>query len=170
MIKPQPLVLAALALLCAPAWAQVYRCPDASGRTVIQQTPCAGSGDLVGVDMKKREAAQRAQKQADQERFEREEAEREKMRADLQHSERRRQQRLKAAGVDCPAEMPFEPAVGMKEVAFLDCTHLGRLGHESVNETKTAAGTLRQYVFKPDHASSVRYVYTRNGEVTAIQR
>lgn len=38
MIKPQPLVLAALALLCAPAWAQVYRCPDASGRTVIQLT------------------------------------------------------------------------------------------------------------------------------------
>ena len=46
MIKPQPLVLAALALLCAPAWAQVYRCPDASGRTVIQQVPCAGGQQM----------------------------------------------------------------------------------------------------------------------------
>lgn len=46
MIKPQPLVLAALALLCAPAWAQVYRCPDASGRTVIQQMPCAGGKEM----------------------------------------------------------------------------------------------------------------------------
>ena len=46
MIKPQPPVLAALALLCAPAWAQVYRCPDASGRTVIQQMPCAGGKEM----------------------------------------------------------------------------------------------------------------------------
>jgi len=33
--------LAAL-LLAAPAMAQIYKCPDASGRTVIQQVPCAG--------------------------------------------------------------------------------------------------------------------------------
>ena len=46
MIKPQPLVLAALALLCSPAWAQVYKCPDASGRTVIQQVPCMGGQQM----------------------------------------------------------------------------------------------------------------------------
>ena len=32
----------ALTAACMPAMAQVYRCPDASGRTVIQQMPCAG--------------------------------------------------------------------------------------------------------------------------------
>lgn len=34
-----PLVLFIAAL---PAAAQVYKCPDATGRTVIQQVPCAG--------------------------------------------------------------------------------------------------------------------------------
>lgn len=37
----------ALALTaCAPAMAQVYKCPDAGGRTVIQQVPCAGGKEL----------------------------------------------------------------------------------------------------------------------------
>ncbi|MFD2379166.1 DUF4124 domain-containing protein [Ottowia pentelensis] len=30
-------------LLAAPAMAQIYKCPDASGRTVIQQVPCMGA-------------------------------------------------------------------------------------------------------------------------------
>ena len=47
MIKTPPLALAALALLCSPAWAQVYKCPDASGRTVIQQMPCAGGKEMA---------------------------------------------------------------------------------------------------------------------------
>lgn len=36
------------ALLCCalPVAAQVYRCPDASGRTVIQQLPCTGGTQL----------------------------------------------------------------------------------------------------------------------------
>ena len=35
-------LMAAALLLAAPAMAQIYKCPDASGRTVIQQVPCAG--------------------------------------------------------------------------------------------------------------------------------
>lgn len=35
-------LLWAALLLAAPAWGQVYKCPDVSGRTVIQQLPCAG--------------------------------------------------------------------------------------------------------------------------------
>ena len=38
--------LLALAALSAPALAQVYKCPDASGRTVLQQAPCAGGAQL----------------------------------------------------------------------------------------------------------------------------
>lgn len=37
--------LAAL-MLTAPAMAQIYKCPDADGRTVIQQQPCAGGKTL----------------------------------------------------------------------------------------------------------------------------
>ena len=42
------MVLAALFALAWPAMAQVYKCPDASGRTVMQQMPCAG-GKTVDV-------------------------------------------------------------------------------------------------------------------------
>ncbi|MFV0678987.1 DUF4124 domain-containing protein [Ottowia sp.] len=36
----------AATLVALPAAAQVYKCPDASGRTVIQQMPCAGGAEL----------------------------------------------------------------------------------------------------------------------------
>lgn len=39
-------LLWAALLLAAPAWGQVYKCPDASGRTVIQQLPCTGGQAL----------------------------------------------------------------------------------------------------------------------------
>jgi len=40
------LLAAALLLSTAPALAQVYKCPDAGGRTVIQQMPCAGGSEM----------------------------------------------------------------------------------------------------------------------------
>lgn len=45
MTKRSAAALAAL-LLAAPAMAQIYKCPDASGRTVIQQLPCEGGKAL----------------------------------------------------------------------------------------------------------------------------
>lgn len=54
----EALALAAL-LLAAPAWGQVYKCPDASGRTVIQQLPCAG-GKTLDVKPASGRAASRA--------------------------------------------------------------------------------------------------------------
>ena len=44
MMKKAAIALAMAA--CAPAMAQVYKCPDAGGRTVIQQIPCAGGKEL----------------------------------------------------------------------------------------------------------------------------
>ena len=41
--------LAAGLLVCAPAWAQVYKCRAADGRMVFQQAPCAGGGGKVDV-------------------------------------------------------------------------------------------------------------------------
>lgn len=45
-MKPQVMVLALMAVGSAHAQAQIYKCPDAGGRTVIQQTPCAGGQPL----------------------------------------------------------------------------------------------------------------------------
>lgn len=41
--------LAAGLLVCAPAWAQVYKCRAADGRMVFQQAPCADGGGKVDV-------------------------------------------------------------------------------------------------------------------------
>ena len=41
------IAMVALCALTLPAAAQVYKCPDASGRTVIQQTPCAGGQQMT---------------------------------------------------------------------------------------------------------------------------
>lgn len=38
------IAMVALCALALPAAAQIYKCPDGSGRTVIQQTPCTGGG------------------------------------------------------------------------------------------------------------------------------
>ena len=50
MIKPQPLVLAALALLCAPAWAQ-YKCTGAGGRVTYSDVPCPSTQKKEEVKM-----------------------------------------------------------------------------------------------------------------------
>lgn len=42
------MAIAAMAALSGAATAQVYRCPDASGRTLIQQVPCMG-GERMNV-------------------------------------------------------------------------------------------------------------------------
>ena len=41
-MNQRTVLILALLPLTTPAMAQIYKCPDASGRTVIQQMPCAG--------------------------------------------------------------------------------------------------------------------------------
>lgn len=36
-------VLLAALLFAAPAWAQIYKCPDANGKTKFQDKPCQGA-------------------------------------------------------------------------------------------------------------------------------
>jgi len=45
-MKPQMMALAFLAVGVSHAQAQVYKCPDPHGRTVIQQAPCTGGQEL----------------------------------------------------------------------------------------------------------------------------
>ena len=82
-----------------------------------------------------------------------------------------RRKKLAASGVPCEeSNMPEMPSIGMKEATFLDCTWVGRGSSEAVNETVTAGGTTRQYVYKRAHTNNRYYIYTRNGVVSAIQR
>ena len=41
-MKASSIGIILIASCAGGAWAQVYKCPDASGKTVIQQLPCAG--------------------------------------------------------------------------------------------------------------------------------
>lgn len=47
-----------IAACACPASAQVYKCQDSSGRAVLQQTPCLGSGPRVADELKARESSQ----------------------------------------------------------------------------------------------------------------
>lgn len=180
-------IMTMLALvLCAPAMAQVFKCPDTSGRTVFQQVPCPGSGSVVKAEPKPAEnvlterqknraavaawAAKRAS-ESDSDH----EAAAQKQR-EIDHSiavaaENRRDGMLKDAGIKCDVDkMRAEPSIGMTEAEFVGCTVLGRYGKSHINETTTARGTSRQYVFRGARPSETRYVYTENGKVTAIQK
>ena len=46
MIKQTVFMVMATVVACAPAMAQIYKCPDASGRAVIQQMPCTNGKKL----------------------------------------------------------------------------------------------------------------------------
>lgn len=150
-------LLGALLITSAPAWAANKCVID--GKTVYQQAPCPGGGPTVGEDMKRREAEKDAAQEARRRQLE-------VQLKPMADAEQARQDRLKAAGITCP-DAPLAPAVGMSEVMFRECSFLGR-NPDRINETETAAGITRQYVF--GGGRSVRYVYTRKGVITAIQR
>ena len=60
------------------------------------------------------------------------------------------------------------PVIGMSEQRMLKCTVLGRGGTlELVNTTEVAGSVTRQF---RDKAVVLKYVYTRNGVVTGVQR
>jgi hypothetical protein len=76
---------------------------------------------------------------------------------------------VSAARSACGGTLPDLPTIGMTEGTFKRCTMLGVLvAPETVNETETAAGVSKQYVFKKD--IGIHYLYFRNGVITAIQK
>lgn len=200
--------LAALAISGA-ASAQVYKCPDASGRTVMQQTPCAGgqkvivqpaSGDgrsdmqrsldasmerigrarkefMQEMDAKnasREQAAQHAQTlRAQTAQREKEAAEAEqKRRADhLAASLAEMQKKLSpdAIAKDCGTpNIPEIPSIGMDEARMHRCTLIGRSDALQLVDTIEIQGSVtKQFRSTLD---SVKFVFTRNGRVSAIHR
>lgn len=75
---------------------------------------------------------------------------------------------IKAVTKKCaPSGFVDEPVIGITEDRFRNCTFVAE--HISkINETQTANTTSRQYVIKDN--IGIKYVYTRNGMVTSIQR
>lgn len=76
---------------------------------------------------------------------------------------------VEIAQKECGAAFKEYPTIGMTEAQFKKCTEFGiRVKPTTVNETETAAGVSKQYVYSADW--EIRYLYVRKGVVTAIQR
>ena len=144
-----------LIMICVPAWA-VEKCTGADGKVTFQNMPCAVPGITVAEDIKLK--AQKRKEDAAKPQFTVIDVEANSTTA-----------RFDAARTACGGTLPDFPTIGMTEGTFKRCTVLGAIvAAESVNETETAAGVTKQYVYKKD--VGVRYVYLRNGVITAIQR
>ena len=171
---------------CVPAMAQVYKCPDASGRTVLQQTPCAGGARVdakppappsqptrptaksvmtpaeIARDFEAQVQAPHIQRELAIGRGTREAAGRDAVH-NLRQVHEERAERCDGGPV------LQEPVIGMKESSFLRCTRFARQWDaRRVNETETQLGISRQYVYST--GAPINYVYTVNGKVTGIQR
>lgn len=149
------------ALLATPTWA-INKCIQ-DGRVVYQEYACPSSGELVGDEVARREA-QAQQHKAETERR------RTAPQGMVQISDPREQSRKLQREKMCKGKFYDEPVVGMTEDVLQNCTRFWeRYGAGArVNETETRAGISRQYVFRL--RDNIRYLYTTNGIVTAIQR
>lgn len=178
------------AMLWAALWvatgasAQVYKCPDAGGRVVMQQIPCAGPAAAP------RDAGQTQPVPASQKKVMTPSEISKAFDEQVQSPEIQKRLAIgmgtkEAAGWDARARsrevreaaeercgtgrVVAEPSVGMTENQFLRCTHFARQWDpRRVHETETALGVSKQYAYPP--GAPITYVYVHGGKVTTIQR
>lgn len=164
----------AAAFAAAPAWA-VNKCTAEDGKVSYQQQPCAGQGTKISAGPDTRDdpearVATKSQYEIDMEA--RDQAD-QKFKSDRQvwrnGQDEERRQRLNRAVSRCGDRYREEPSIGMSEADFLNCTRFG-LAFEAtkVNETQALAGTTKQFVYRSAHP--IKFVYIRDGLVSAIQR
>lgn len=161
------LVLGA-AVIAAPAWA-ANKC-TIDGRVVYQDQPCPGTGMSVAEDMANKQAARARAEKAREAAAAKPPPTPVKDEYQLQAEARLREidEKVATAKAKC-SSFPSHPTVGMKEEQFLRCTYFGlAITPERINETETAAGVTKQYVYRT--VADIKYLYTRNGVVTGIQR
>ena len=169
MIKPAFFLSAAL-IAAAPAWA-VNKCTGPDGKTVFQDAPCAKSGITVGEDLERKKEQKRETEAALSARNKAENSVTEDIQRRVQAAMRKSDDALSEARARCKNGVPEYPSVGMSEAEFRGCTQFGVLfSHENINETETSAGISKQYVYSRGGSAGIRFVYTRNGVVSAIQR
>ena len=163
-------------LAAGPVWA-VNKCTGSYGQTIYQEAPCAGSGITVAEDVARKQAAV-VQKQVEDDQAvaaqkAKQDADREAMRADIQKKVQAAMEKndtvIAKAKAACTGGFSDYPTIGMAEQKFQNCTTWGLLNRaDSVNQTETASGVSKQFVYPSGR--EIRYLYTVNGRVTAIQR
>lgn len=128
----------------------VFKCQE-GGQTVFKDHPCGGAQGTVAEDMARKELE-----------FKKRQQEKE---AAAQQRAADETARLKLCGGKPVVDYP---EVGMTESHFLNCTGIGIFrAWKSINQTETTSGVQRQYVIG---SLGLKYVYTRNGMVTGLQR
>ena len=131
----------------------VFKCQE-GGQTVFKDHPCGGAQGTVADDMARKELEFKKRKQEQD--------------AAVQQRAVDDAALLKLCGGKPVVDYP---EVGMTESHFLNCTSVGRSKFWTVNETQTSNGISRQYVITTNYyVHIVKYIYTRNGMVTGLQR
>lgn len=144
------LTLTALLLAAAPASAQIYKCPDAGGRTVFQQVPCTGGSKL---DVQ----ATNGTTQTD-------------LQAAFEAAHQARMKVLAQTNADCDARGVKELVLGMNQDDAMCVT--GWRFPKTTNTTQTAGGVRQQVVYGgfDKYDDPPKYLYFENGKLTAIQK
>lgn len=155
--------LAAFAV--TPAWA-VNKCTSPNGQIVFQDAPCQG----VATGAEDATRRDRVAVQQQEQRKAKVDAEIEAWEAKKKATGFKTDEELLAeAQAKCGRDMQTYPTIGMTEYKFKNCTTWGLLVQpDTVNETKTTAGDTKQFVYPVGR--EIRYIYTRSGLVSAIQR
>ena len=168
MIRAALLTLACLAV--SPVWA-INKCTGPDGKVSFQDAPCAKSGITVGEDLERKKEQKREAEAALSARNKAENAITEDVQRRVQVAMRKSDEALSEARARCKNGVPEYPSVGMSEADFRGCTQFGVLfPDENINETETSAGISKQFVYSRGGSAGIRFVYTRNGVVSAIQR
>lgn len=164
----------------------IHKCTASDGSVAYQEQPCSSSKKSSVVTVVP--TRQQAQKQAEEKaakaalaaaaaRAKVRETEQAEQKAKAEAERKAKEEKISkdteakmvATEARCGKPVPQVPFVGMKEERFLSCTWLGAFGDYTINETQTARGLSRQYVFS-DALQWARYVYTVNGIVAVIQK
>lgn len=169
-MKTKSVLFAAALLLGAPAWA-INNCTGADGKAVFQDAPCAKSGITVAEDLERKREQQREKDAAPATRKKADNTTTEDVQRRLHAATKKSDEALAAARARCKNGVPEYPVIGMSEADFRGCTQFGVLfQHKDMNQTETTAGISKQYVYSGSESAGIRFVYTRDGVVTAIQR
>lgn len=130
----------------------VFKCQE-GGQTVFKDHPCGGAQGTVAEDMARKELEFKKRQQ------EKEAAAQQRTADDAA--------RLKICG---GKPVVTYPEIGMTESHFLNCTEIGiQKVWKTINQTETVSGIQRQYVMD-GLGLHMKYVYTRDGMVTGLQR